>query len=415
MRKMRSERGQALAIFALMIIGMMGVSAIVMDVGFAWYAKRQLQSAADAAALAGAQDLPSLTQATARAQEYADKNTPDNLGTVNYAISTKCTAAAGSCAINNAVVVEATAIVPTWFARIPPFSIDNWNLRARAVAAHDSQAQDYDIVLAIDRTGSMCTPTGPGGTCIDLNNAKAGIRTLLGLMNGTTDQIGMVAFPPLADATTPICATPSDYDNVNRNYLADQLNQSYQNPDGSLNTSSSLYLHTVSGNSSACIRAANTTSYSFGLKAAKAELDARGRTGVPKIIIFMTDGEANIGPVYGTTYTRTHPENIQPCHEAIKTAQQIKDAGVTIYSIGYDLRDDVTGGYATCKEGTRTGGHNNSNTDESPQITSYSTLSQIASPGNFYNKPDAGQVNTIFAAIVADISSGTSRLVDEDY
>ena len=163
------------------------------------------------------------------------------------------------------------------------------------------------------------------------------------------------------------------------------------------------------------MQSAGSTSYSFGLKAAKAELDARGRANVPKIIIFMTDGEANIGPVFGSTYTRTHPENIQPCHEAINTAQQIKNDGVTIYAIGYDLRDDVTGGYATCKEGTRTGGHNNSNTNESPVITSYATLSQIASPGNFYNKPDAGQVNTIFAAIVADIASGTSRLVDEDY
>ena len=73
------------------------------------------------------------------------------------------------------------------------------------------------------------------------------------------------------------------------------------------------------------------------------------------------------------------------------------------------------GGYKNCTQGTQGTPHGQSAIPESPLITSYSTLTQIASPGNFYNKPDAGQVNTIFAAIVADISAGTSRLVDEDY
>ena len=42
---------------------LLGISAFAIDVGYAYYAKRQLQSATDAAALAGAQDLP--TAATA--------------------------------------------------------------------------------------------------------------------------------------------------------------------------------------------------------------------------------------------------------------------------------------------------------------------------------------------------------------
>ena len=52
---------------------------------------------------------------------------------------------------------------------------------------------------------------------------------------------------------------------------------------------------------------------------------------------------------------------------------------------------------------------------ESPAITSYTTLSQIASPGDFYNQPNAGQLDTIFAAIANDIGQGTSRLVDDDF
>ena len=53
--------------------------------------------------------------------------------------------------------------------------------------------------------------------------------------------------------------------------------------------------------------------------------------------------------------------------------------------------------------------------NESPAITSYNTLSQIASPGNFYNQPNAGELDTIFAAIATDIGSGSSRLVDDGF
>ena len=48
-------------------------------------------------------------------------------------------------------------------------------------------------------------------------------------------------------------------------------------------------------------------------------------------------------------------------------------------------------------------------------MTSYNTLSQIASPGNFYNQPQAAELDTIFAAIATDISQGSSRLVDDTY
>ena len=250
--------------------------------------------------------------ATARAQEFADKNTPNNLGTVNYAISTKCTASAGTCAINNAVVVKATAIVPTWFARIPPFNIDNWNLRARAVAAHDTQNQQYDIVLAIDRTGSMCSPTGAGGFCTDLNNAKSGIRTLLGLMNAATDQIGMVAFPPLGGPGTPVCDTPVDYDGANRKYLSDPLNMSYQNANKSLNSSSGLYQHTVAGTSWACMQSAGSTSYSFGL--GRPRRSSTRRAGErPEDHHLHDRRRGQPRPRLQTDYKPNHAENLQPC------------------------------------------------------------------------------------------------------
>ena len=67
MRKARGERGQILAVVALALVALLGVAAFSIDVGYAYYAKRQLQSATDAAALAGAQDLPNATTAIATA------------------------------------------------------------------------------------------------------------------------------------------------------------------------------------------------------------------------------------------------------------------------------------------------------------------------------------------------------------
>lgn len=69
------ERGQSLVLAVVFLTALLGMSAMVLDVG-AWFrAQRAAQAAADAAALAGAQALPD-NPATAEsyALAYADKN-----------------------------------------------------------------------------------------------------------------------------------------------------------------------------------------------------------------------------------------------------------------------------------------------------------------------------------------------------
>ena len=90
MRASRGERGQVLAVVALAMVALLGISAFAIDVGYAYYAKRQLQSATDAAALAGAQDLPNGTTAVATATAYAAANTPSNLD-LAFDYQVKCT------------------------------------------------------------------------------------------------------------------------------------------------------------------------------------------------------------------------------------------------------------------------------------------------------------------------------------
>jgi uncharacterized membrane protein len=54
----------------VMLVVLLGFAALVIDVGYAYYAHRQLQASADAAALAGAQELPNVRRVRRR-QERA--------------------------------------------------------------------------------------------------------------------------------------------------------------------------------------------------------------------------------------------------------------------------------------------------------------------------------------------------------
>src|SRR5664279_2886068 len=298
-RRRHGEQGQILPIVAIALVAMLGISAFAIDVGYAYYAKRQLQSATDAAALAGAQDLPNSTTAIATATSYAAANTPANVS-FTFTYQAKCTAtavAATGCnaAVNpNDLTVSGSATTNTWFAGL--FGINHFTVSAHANACSPCSSTPVDIVLAVDRTGSMCSPTGPGGTCTDLNNAKDGIRTLLGLMNPPYAQIGMLDFPPVQTTGTSPCSAPYNslgnngydgYDSPTRGYVTDPISGTYKTGTA-LNTSSGLYLHTVDGPSNSCIQAGGNTSYSEALRQAQAELLAHGRPNVPNYIIFLT-------------------------------------------------------------------------------------------------------------------------------
>lgn len=143
------------------------------------------------------------------------------------------------------------------------------------------------------------------------------------------------------------------------------------------------------------------------------------------------------------TYPPGNPDDQQPCHTAINLAASYKAEGMTIYTIGYALGDlDCTAGrwpwinavaakkkkgrivapavpghWCDPSEGDASCYHTagGSGEPESPAITSNETLSQIASPDDFYNQPGPGELDTIFAAIASDIGSGSSRLVDDTF
>jgi Flp pilus assembly protein TadG len=73
--KTRNDNGQATVVTLVFLVVLLGMAALVLDIG-SWYrADRATQSTADAAALAGAQALPYDTAAArVLAQQYANKN-----------------------------------------------------------------------------------------------------------------------------------------------------------------------------------------------------------------------------------------------------------------------------------------------------------------------------------------------------
>jgi hypothetical protein len=241
-------------------------------------------------------------------------------------------------------------------------------------------------------------------SCTDLNNAKSGIRTFLQIMHPAFDKVGLAVFPP-ATSLSNRCGTSSsnNYDSTNSKYTVVALSQDYQNQDGSLKTSSNL-VSTVN-----CLDGGGGTAYANAIEAAQAELDAHGRSNVQDVIVFLSDGAANTGPSY---YSASNDYRRRPCNKGVSSAGTIKTSkGTKIYSIGYDL-DALNGGANVCQRDTRENS-SRAGDPESPSITAYHALELIATDaGTFYNKPDPGQLNTIFARVASDIVG--SALIDDN-
>ena len=306
--------------------------------------------------------------------------------------------------------------VPLLFARV--FGIDSMDVSAEATACQPCGSLPLDVVVVFDRTGSMSAYN-------KLSNAKTGVNTLLALLDTTLDRVSLAALPPRWPTQTDPCATPSTgssgasstYDHPDARFLTDGLASGFKNADGTLNASSPIVQHV------ACLQAGGSTSYADALRAAKTELDRAPRAHAERVIVFLTDGEANRGAVYTcatlsppaagacTNHPATGTENTRPCQTAIDVAAQIKAAGIHIYTIGYGLGL----GAPYCQSGT--GGN------ESPQITpadALETMASDASPdpkiGNtFYNNPATQTLTATFTRIASDITQGTSRLVDRGY
>ncbi len=216
----RDERGATAIIVALsgvMLIGMMG---LVVDVGRVMVAQRALQAATDAAALAGAYNIPAgtaVTAATTYSATSGQKNASASYTTTmvsGYPLLECLTSTGVTCvtvgaqASANAIQVKQQTIVPMFFAQV--FGVNTMTVTAVSTAgARGGQGQNLSVMIILDATNSMgnadtyCSITGATRE----GCALAGVRSLLNGLSPSADYVGLMQFPQLSSTPTSSCAS----------------------------------------------------------------------------------------------------------------------------------------------------------------------------------------------------------------
>jgi Flp pilus assembly protein TadG len=380
-RRLQGERGQTLVLLMVFLVVLLGAAALSIDIGRAWYAKRQVQAAVDAAALAAAQELPTPDNVAAVGEDYFHRNPVRGVTSSSATLRTRCLADAPVC--DNVVDVDATVSAPSIFGRV--LGIDSYRVSAHASACNPCGERPLDIVVVLDRTGSM----GQGGSPNKITNARAGVLSLLGYMDPNVVKIGLVVLPPVESGST-VCKSAGNgaYDAAASKFLVVPLSGDYKTG-GAINDASPLV------SAVKCVKEGGSTAYATAIDAAKAELAAHGRAKVQPAIIFLTDGAANTG---SHLFGAADPIRTQPCHAGVSHAATAKAAGIWVYTIGYAIGGDQ------CQP-------DGSNAAESPSITPAEALLAMATDAShYYSKPDTGQLNTVFSSIAADISAQASLI-----
>lgn len=175
MNRLRSENGQAAVMSVIFMVALLGAIAMVLDVGSWFRAQRATQSAADAAALAGAQALPESTgTSTALANQYLGSN-GGGVGQITY--SSKNVA-------NDTITVKVTRQADGFFAKI--FGIDSVDVHADASArSGNPDTARYAAPIAVDKQHPLLNckplPCFNQATTLDLQKTGPGAFRLLNL------------------------------------------------------------------------------------------------------------------------------------------------------------------------------------------------------------------------------------------
>jgi hypothetical protein len=125
----RDSRGQDAVLTVLFLTVLLGATAMSLDVGSWFKAKRQLQATADAAALAGAQGLPQGTDAaTTLAIQYAAAN--------GGTLTASGISFSSDLSTNDTISVQMSAPAPGFFSKL--FGLDSVTVGAHAAARTDN-------------------------------------------------------------------------------------------------------------------------------------------------------------------------------------------------------------------------------------------------------------------------------------
>jgi Flp pilus assembly protein TadG len=184
----RDQRGQSFVVTVLMITSLLGMTALVLDVGSWFRAHRQLQATADASALAGAQALPDDPgQASGLANDYAAKNTS---GLQGVTITLSQTYAA-----NDTIKVKVKKPAEGFFSKI--FGVDSVDEGASATArVAGMKSALYVAPIVVNQAHPMLT--GCNGPCFGSSYGT----TIPVSQTGAPGAFGLVNLDPQSGGTS---------------------------------------------------------------------------------------------------------------------------------------------------------------------------------------------------------------------
>lgn len=387
------EHGQALPFIALLMTAILGLAALSVDLGHLYFCHRQLQTACDAAALAGAYGLPDVT-AGSTATSYSAVGSGSNAypQLVNVTMSTgfpkllclstltssgvPCVAPANA----NAIQVKQQAIVPTYFARI--FGIQTVTMTATATASmRGASPTPYNVAVIIDSTASMKDlDTDSNCSATRISCALSGMRVLLnslspcassqsscgsatnGKVSNAVDNVSLFTFPNVSSAAqaqndyncslTPPTSSPysfptagaSTYSPTSTTYRIVDYSSDYKTSSTSTTLATSSNLVAAAGGKSLCngLQAigGQGTYYAGVIYAAQASLvaAAAANPGTQNVMIILGDGDSNASGTAMTGSSKTsgvYPSTQKQCQQAITAAGAATAAGTRVYSVAY--------------------------------------------------------------------------------
>ena len=327
------ERGQVVVWVAVVMVMLIGASAFAVDVGHAMLVRKQLQTSADAAALAAAQHLADGTYA-AVALTYSDKGSTNGYGGYNVddpVITTRCSSTVAAWGVNcsstspNLVTVSETAHVNTFFAGAVGFP--KLTVSAIAAAAKGARPTPYNVAIVLDTTASMrLNDSNCGGT--QLSCAEDAIGVILAGLDPSIDNVSLFTFPAMdantvqndsncsgvqatgepytfpsttaTSLTTPqiTIGSGSNKTVVNTTYQITGFLNTYRTSDGAKSLNSSSLLTQAIGQSSGCpglvYNDSQNTYFAATIYQAQAALDAEQAAikGTENAMIILSDGNA---------------------------------------------------------------------------------------------------------------------------
>ncbi len=433
-RRSEGERGQALVLFVVALVMLLTVLALVINGGILRRSDQELWNALDAGALAGAASLPAnAAGARSDAVKFARINHPalsaasvnvtfrclvgdrnsdgrpdaaDIPATCNPGAGARWVCANGKCVaacdptrggVCNTVVLGGT--VPTNYrlgevTGVPGASTTLESAACSGLCGSDPTAP-LDIAFIIDRTSSM--------SAADLINVKNATLSTLRILDPTRQHVAMgVLGRSQTSASCGGTGNPFGIASLVTNVgtwvtvpypSSRSLSNNYQNRDGSLNSRSQL-VRTIN-----CLNHSQTmTNLGDPLRAVANAMILRGRPGVTKGIILMTDGAAN-------------QPNLRSCKYANDNATAVKQMGIEVFTIGFgvvgDRCIDVDGTYRNASAANLLADMATGPTDNDG-----CTDAENTDGDHFFCEPRSDSLTSVFRAATSALVAGSVRLVD---